>query len=200
MNRSFSFSHFYYSHIPCLAAISLIMLVWSIPVFCGEIHDTAQAKPGLEADAFIISGNSNNSTLVLQITNRSETPKTIPTEHYMRGGGGMTTGIGYRITHLSLFWEILIIGTAEQPEELILIPSLSKLAPVTLRKGETAQISMPLDGATVQELKKEDEQPISIQYRIGKKISERFGLWQGTLEIKKSYRSMTANKAAQNAQ
>jgi hypothetical protein len=160
MNMNNSLIRLSHSRIPLLAIVSLILMTLSFPALCGEIHDAVKAESSLEADAFIISGNSYNSTLVLQITNSSETPQTILTEHYEPGIARIVTGSGNRITHIFLSYEILTIGTAEQPEQSILIPSLSKLAPVTLRKGETAQISMPLDAATVYELKKEDERPI----------------------------------------
>jgi hypothetical protein len=193
VNRVFFLNLFLHSQIPSIITGLLVFtLAWSIPAVCGEIHDAAQDVPGLEPDAFIISDNSNNSALVLKITNHSETPQTIPTEHYMWGAMRAITGSGDILIEIHLSCEIFTIGIAGESEEPIQIPSLSKLAPVTLRKGETAQISKSLDHETVQELKKNDEYPVLIRYSVGKKIAERFGFWQGTLKINKSYKSMTA--------
>jgi hypothetical protein len=155
-------------------ALSLALFVYSA---------VARSESGLEADAFI---TSNDSNLVLRITNRGETPQTILTEHYSRGSLHFTGG---KLLCFHLNFEILAIGSVEPPEQWIFIPSLPKLAPVTLRKGETAKVNVPLDNKTISEMK-EVEGPVTIQYSIGKKIAERFGLWQGTLEIRESYKSM----------
>jgi hypothetical protein len=167
--------------------MKILMIALSLVLFV--VSAAARTESGLEADAFIVADKPNGDTLVLRITNRGETPQTIVTEHYSPGIAGMT---GYGIIEISLSYENLNLGIAGQQEKLNTIRSLSKLAPITLRKGETVQISMPLDGSTVQELKKQDERPMAIRYCIGKQFSERFGLWHGTLEIKKSYRSMTS--------
>jgi len=163
-------------------------LTIALPLMLFVVSAAPRAESGLEADAFIVADKPNESTLVLRITNRGETPQTILTEKYSRNSMSMN---GRRLPQIGLSYEILTIGSAEQPEQWIFIPSLPKLAPVTLRKGESAQVIVPLDDTTVKAMK-EAEGPATIRYSIGKRISERFGLWQGTLEIRESYKSMTS--------
>jgi ankyrin repeat protein len=42
VNRSSSLGRFFRSHISCITIVFLIVLAWSIPAFCGEIHDAAK--------------------------------------------------------------------------------------------------------------------------------------------------------------
>ncbi len=45
-----------HSQVPCLAALTLVTLTWSNPVFSGEIHDAA-AKGDLEKVKVLLKGN-----------------------------------------------------------------------------------------------------------------------------------------------
>ncbi len=145
-------------------------------------HWTAAADTNLELYAFMTKDSSN---LFLRITNRGDTPQTILTEGYSRSWGDAN---GRRLPHLDLSYEISSMGPVEEPDRWVFMPSLPKLAPVTLHKNETAQIVVPIDEVQFNAIRTNNI--VSLRYIIGKRIAERFGLWHGTLELKESYESV----------
>ena len=65
------------------------------------------------------------------------------------------------------------------------IPSLSKLAPVTLHTNETATLNIEMD----EKYKKSIRDPdtiVRIEYSIHPDIAKRFGLWEGTVILKET--------------
>lgn len=66
MNINTFLSRVFHSNILRLAAVLLIMLAWSVPVFCGEIHDAAvrgdlpKVKTLLKDHPELVSSKDNN--------------------------------------------------------------------------------------------------------------------------------------------
>lgn len=141
-----------------------------------------------------ISDAGSNSYLHLRITNCGDKEQTVLTENFtmLSLGGSLGTGSGYyRIPEVWLRFEILTMGTLDDPEEWKFIPSLPKLGPVTLRKGESATVKgVKLDFEFMEVIRNDPERIIPIQYIIKNDVAERFGLWHGTLEIKESAKSL----------
>jgi hypothetical protein len=140
------------------------------------------SQPNLELSAFVTVFPSGEGYLSLRITNRDESEVIVLTENFthLSLGGYTITGSGrYRSRSVSLNFDILTIDSEK------LIPSLPKLGPVILRKGDTAASGVKLDANFIDSLRNWPDQVIRIQYSIGEKLAERHGLWHGTIEIEK---------------
>lgn len=148
--------------------------------------------PGLELSAFVTVGASGEGRLVLHITNRGEDEQTVLTENpTMTSFGGWATTGSSRVTIPSvlLSFRIVTVGTRDEPQRRKYIPSLPKLGPVTLRKGETATTGLKLN-AELMEVMNGPDRVIPIRYSIGEELAKRFGLWHGTLELEATVDSL----------
>ena len=114
--------------IKALIAFLLLGILLPLPLF-------AEESTGLELDPFITTTAAGEAYLHVRITNRGESEQTVLTENFtMSSLGGYVNR--QRIPAVNLRFDIITMGTETDPG-LKFVPSLSKLGPVTLRKGET---------------------------------------------------------------
>jgi hypothetical protein len=165
-----------------LIAISILGLSLAAAVLAGE-------SAGLELYPFITTNASGEAHLILRITNRGESEQTVLTENFTMYslGGSMN---GRRMPDVDLRFDINTMGTEKDPEQWKFVPSLPKLGPVTLRKGETAESRIRLDSDFVVAIQKTPDGVVSIRYTIGERIAKRYALWHGTIEVKETGRSL----------
>jgi len=155
--------------------VVLVALITNGMVVAGETRE----KDQLELYAFITVGD-NQVTLNLRITNRGQTPRTVPTGKPALQSSNFPT--------VMLRFEIL---TVESPgEKWRFIPSVTDLAPVTLQKDETATMSIALNGKEWIAARETGKQTITLTYIVGAEIAKRFGLWEGSLELRDSLDSL----------
>jgi hypothetical protein len=143
------------------------------------------------SDLELSASISGESYLHLEITNRGDSEQTVLTDNFTIRSFGMSVN-GRRLPSVDLRFCLLKIGTEKNPEERIYVPSLYKLAPVTLRKGETARAAVQLDKEFIAALKENPDKKITIRYRIDDAIAQRFSLWHGTLEETATGQSLLA--------
>lgn len=169
--------------------LTMIFLILASIIAQGYSEDAHDLK----LFAFI-SDDGTNGWCNLRITNNGETERTILTDNFSSWslGGSVSTGSGSsRIPKVWVRFEIVTMGTQDNPEEWKFIPSLPKLGPVTLRKGESATIkSVELDSEFLEVIRHNPDVVIPIRYEIGEDIAERYGLWHGILEINESVKSL----------
>lgn len=140
----------------------------------------AKASGGsLELYAFIAESPEGKTSLCLRITNRGDAPQTILTEGYSLSA---TKVNGHRSPFILLDYRLLTMGPADDPERWKFIPSLPKLAPVRINKGETASLHVTLDDELIAAIRKPNT-IVTIQYQVAEDIAQRFGLWTGKLEL-----------------
>lgn len=162
--------------IKALIAILSFALLAPLPVLAKE-------STGLVLYPFITTDGAGEAYLNFRITNRGESEQTVLTENFTTSslGGSMN---GQRMPNVDLHFEINTMGTKTDPEQWTFVPSLPKLGPVTLRKGETATSSIKLDREFVAAIQKQPDMVVTIRYTIGERIARRYALWHGTLEVK----------------
>ena len=136
----------------------------------------------MEIDAFI---NTNGEPyLVMRITNRGSEPQTVLTENYSE------SGIEFNGRMSPMFDVSFSMGATGSKTNLWNpVPSLPKLAPVTLFKDETATLVKKLDARFMDAIRNPDTM-VRLRYSIRPSIAKRFGLWEGTIEAKETARAM----------
>lgn len=164
-------------------------------LFLASVIAQGYSESGSDLKLFAsISDAGTNGWLHMRITNCGDKEQTILTDNFTIWslGGSSIRGTGiYRKPEVWVRFEILTMGTLDNPEEWKFIPSLPKLGPVTLRNGESAEIkSLELDPDFMEVIRNDPERLIPISYTIEDDIAERFGLWHGTLVIKESAKSL----------
>ena len=165
-----------------LITILLFALLVPLPVLAGE-------STGLKLYPFITTNNAGEAYLNLRITNHGESEQTVLTENFtMSSLGGSVDW--QRIPNVILRFDITTMGTKTDPEQWTFVPSLPKLGPVTLRKGETATSGIKLDREFVEAIQKQPGIVVAIRYTISERIAQRYALWHGTLEVKETGRAL----------
>jgi len=123
---------------------------------------------------------ADEAFLNLRITNRGDTPLTVPT------GSPALWSTDFPV--VGLRFDIL---TLESPGEAWrFIPSVTDVSPVLLRTGDTATMSVKLTGKKWLPTGGSGEGLVTVQYAVGKELADRFGLWTGTIVIRKSLDSL----------
>jgi hypothetical protein len=159
-----------------LIAIFLFALLVTPPVLAGE-------SAALKLYPFISTDNAGEAYLNLWITNHGESEQTVLTENFTASSLGGSVS-GQRLLNVRLCFDISNRGTKTDPEQWTVVPSLSKLGAVTLRKGETATSGIKLDREFVEAIQKQPDIVVTIRYIIGERIAQRYALWHGTIEFK----------------
>jgi hypothetical protein len=152
------------------------------PIFATESSD-------LELIAHIETSVSGESELWLEITNRGNSEQTVLTEKFTLRSFGMSFN-GRLLPSVDLRFLILKLSTVGNPDEKQFIPSLPTLAPVTLKKGETAKAVVKLSKEFIAALEDNLDREFKIRYAINEDIAQRFSLWHGTLETNVTGRSL----------
>ena len=116
--------------------------------------------------------------LNLRITNRGPKALTVPT-----GAPGLSSTDFPRV---SLRFTILKMGTLEGKRKWKFVPSITDLRPVTLKTDETATMSVKLNGKMWAAKGEQGKQEVTISYVVDKDMAERFGLWEGSLDVQET--------------
>ena len=148
---------------------------------CSFLSTVQPQTDGIELYGWLTQADGQQY-LELWITNRGPKPQTVLTENYSLS---RTRVNGHRLPIVEVSYRLLGIEAADSGEKWSFVPSLSKLAPVTLRKDETASLSIELDQELVEVLCN-PETEVTVEYSIGKDIADRFGLWHGKLELQET--------------
>ena len=174
----------------CLA----VVLIYA----CGAVSCSTPG-PGrdrLQLTAFI--NDERPEYLIVDITNRGRKQTTVLTKGYATA----SISLGYNGRKAPNFhvifeiWEISWPDAQGRRQSRTRIPSLSDIGPVTLRQGETAQMTLNLDEDHQKYLADIDAN-VHLTYEIRERIAKRFGLWEGTIKLKTTVaelRQKTANK------
>jgi hypothetical protein len=131
----------------------------------------------LELFAFITTVEKD-TYLNVRITNRGSQELTVPT--------GKPAVSSTTFPNILIQYDILTMGTKEDPERWKFIPSLVDLAPVTIRKGETATLTLKLTGDPWSDPDDHGKRIVNIDYVVTENIAKRFSLWHGSLKTKDS--------------
>lgn len=147
------------------------MLIVSLPLLALAKEPGKQSD--LELFAFITTVEKE-TYLNIRITNRGTREHAVPT--------GKPALSSTSFPNILIRYDILTMGPKEDPEKWKFIPSLVDLAPVTIRKGETATLTHRLMGDAWRAPGHLEKQIVNIEYVVSEKLAKRFSLWQGSLK------------------
>jgi len=157
-------------HLPLVFLLVLVGCTSFSPV--PKRHQTP-----LELFAFI-SQVEDQAYLNLRITNRGPNALTVPT-----GGPALSST---NFPTVGLCFTILTLEMVEGNEKEKIIPSITDVRPVTLKTDETATMSVKLNGKMWVAKGEEGKQEVTIHYVVQKEMAERFGLWEGSLNVQET--------------
>ncbi len=118
-----------------MKCIAILLMIVSLPLLAFTKESSKQGD--LELFAFITTVEKE-TYLNIRITNRGPQERSVPT--------GRSTLSSTDFPNVLIRYDILTMGTKENPKEWRFIPSLVDLAPVTTRKSETATFNLKLEG------------------------------------------------------
>jgi len=157
-------------HLPLVLVLAIVGCTSFSPV---PKHD----QTPLELFAFITQVE-DQAYLNLRITNRGPKALTVPT--------GDPTISSSNFASVGICFTILTMETVEGNEKWKFVPSITGVRPVTLKTDETATMSVKLNGKMWVAKGEEGKQKVTITYVVEKEIAERFGLWEGSLDVQET--------------